>query len=113
MENSEEFDEVMGMQSNNHNEESPQTEDIDQTTLDEQKKERYKQNTKYRSWLTIWVMVIVPTWLISVFILVAVSVFKVSEVPSSVLNTLLATTTANILGLAYIVLKGMFPQERE
>lgn len=113
MENSESFDEVMRMLSNNHNEEASQTEDVDRTPLDEQKKERYKQNTRYRKWLTIWVMCIVPTWLLGVFILVTVCVTKTREVPSSVLNTLLATTTANILGLAYIVLKGMFPQERE
>ncbi len=109
----EEFDEVMGMQANNHDEYFPQTGDIDQTSLGEQKKERYRQNTRYRSRLTIWVMIIVPTWLSAVFILVAYSIITAKELPSSVLNTLLATTTVNILGLAYIVLKGMFPQGRE
>ena len=58
-------------------------------------------------------MIIVPAWLVVVLALIVLCGFKVSELPSSVLNTLLATTTANILGLAYIVLKGMFPQERE
>lgn len=35
--------------------------------------------------------------------------FSLCELSDVVLSTLLATTTANILGLAYIVLKGMFP----
>lgn len=34
--------------------------------------------------------------------------FKWTELDVVVLNVLLATTTANVLGLAYIVLKGLF-----
>lgn len=38
--------------------------------------------------------------------------FNIMHLPVAAFGTLLATTTANILGLAYIVLKGMFPPER-
>lgn len=89
------------------------TDDVDKGTIKEQKSERYKQNTKYRRCLTVWVMHIVPIWLMAVFVLVVLCGLDVCSLSAAVLSTLLATTTANILGLAYIVLKGMFPQERE
>lgn len=87
--------------------------DVDKGTIKEQKSERYKQNTKYRRCLTVWVMHIVPIWLLAVFALLVLCGLNICSLHSAVLSTLLATTTANILGLAYIVLRGMFPQERE
>ncbi len=82
--------------------------DVDKDSLDEQIKERYKQDTRYRSYLAIWVMWIVPVWLVLVFILVLLCAFDVCELSNGVLSVLLATTTANVLGLAHIVLKGIY-----
>lgn len=87
--------------------------DIDDKSIREQKTTRYSQNTKYRKYFSIWVMLIVPIWLLAVFSLLVLCGFGICQLSSTVLSTLLATTTANILGLAYIVLKGMFPQEKE
>lgn len=39
--------------------------------------------------------------------------FDIMHLPIAAFGTLLATTTANILGLAYIVLKGMFPPNKD
>ena len=55
-------------------------------------------------------MWIVPAWLGLVLVIVFFCGFKLTELDSSVLITLLATTTVNVLGLAYIVLKGIFNQ---
>lgn len=37
--------------------------------------------------------------------------YNTLNLDKEVLITLLATTTVNVLGLAYIVLKGIFPEE--
>lgn len=82
--------------------------DIDTSSLKDQEKIRYRQDTKFRKHLTLWVMIIIPSWLILVFILLCLCAFRLCELSNAILTTLLATTTANILGLANIVLKGMF-----
>lgn len=75
--------------------------------------EGIKQDIAYRKHLTRWVMCIVPTWLIGVLLAVFLCASNVWELSDIAMSALLTTTTANILGLAYIVLKGMFPQKSE
>lgn len=87
--------------------------DFDEMSIGQQKVRRYSQNTQFRRYFSVWVMIIVPAWLFLAFSLVLMCGFGVCKLSDVVLSTMLATTTANILGLAYIVLKGMFPQERE
>ena len=81
---------------------------IDNNDLKQQKGERYKQDTKYRKHLTCWVMHIVSLWLFLVIILVYFCGFNLCWLSDWAITALLGTTTANILGLAYIILKGMF-----
>ena len=83
--------------------------DVDQSSLKEQVRERYSQDTRFRKHLALWVMCIVPVWLTLVLVIVFFCAFKLTNLDSSVLITLLATTV-NVLGLAYIVLKGIFSQ---
>lgn len=85
--------------------------DIDASSLKDQEKIRYKQDTKFRRHLTLWVMIIIPVWLYMVFQLLCKCANGQWHLSDMVLSTLLATTTANILGLANIVLKGMFLKE--
>lgn len=85
--------------------------DIDTSSLKEQEKIRYSQDTKFRKHLTRWVMFIIPIWLYMVFQLLCKCANGQWHLSDVVLSTLLATTTANILGLANIVLKGMFLKE--
>lgn len=87
--------------------------DVDELSIKQQKSKRYSQNTKYRKYFSLWVMCIVPLWLLAVLVLLVLCGCGVLHLSDATLTTLLATTTVNILGLAYIVLKGMFPQERE
>jgi hypothetical protein len=83
-------------------------EDADDLSLTEQKIARYGQDTKYRSHLAKWVMWIVPGWLVLVLIILSLCGMQLMALNAEVLITLLATTTVNVLGLAYIVLKGIF-----
>lgn len=74
---------------------------------------RYKQNTVHRDFLVKWVVVTNSTWLIAVIIiLIAHGAYeekaKLFHLSDNVIITLLGTTTVNVLGLAYIVLKGLF-----
>ena len=88
-------------------------EDVDDMSMRQQRKERFSQNTRFRKHLAVWVMYIVPIWLFVVIVVLVLSGANVLHFDSNVLITLLATTTVNVLGLAYIVLKGIFPEEHK
>lgn len=84
--------------------------DIDTNNLEQQKRDRYRQDTKHRGLLTNWVIWTVSLWLLAVIVLVYLCAdytwfFSLSD---EVMVALLVTTTANVLGLAFIVLKGLF-----
>ena len=80
----------------------------DEDDLRKQKAKRYGQDTQHRSHLITWVMIIIPVWLIAVLLIVAF----VSQVSDTVKTTLLVTTTANVIGLALVVLRGMFSNDQ-
>lgn len=84
--------------------------DIDKDDIKAQKRARYRQDTHFRRWLSIWVMVIVPCWLLLVMILMYFTGFGLTSFSDTSIVALLSTTTVNVLGLAFIVLRGMFPQ---
>ena len=81
-------------------------EDVDKKEINRQK--RYEQNTEHRLFLAKWVVWTSSIWLFSVITILILVGATVLYLSPSVLNVLLATTTANVLGLAYIVLKGLF-----
>jgi hypothetical protein len=75
---------------------------------------RFKYDNKLRKRLSYWALWVVSLWLaivLTLLILSGTSCLKLSDV---VLSTLLATTTLNVLGLMFIVLKGYFtaPNQR-
>jgi hypothetical protein len=90
--------------------------DIDNFDIERQKiliLERYGQDTKERKLLSHWVIIVVSAWLfITVFILAFNRLLRM-ELSDTVCCMLLGTTTANILGLAFIVLKGLFPENKK
>jgi hypothetical protein len=101
----------------------PDDNDIDSDGIGEQKLKREKQkllnnllkdDISIRKNLSYWAAIVVSLWLLcvlAVLILSGTSCLKLSDV---VLSTLLATTTLNVLGLMFIVLKGYFaaPNQR-
>lgn len=89
---------------------SPTLQDPDKNDLGEQKKARFEQDTKFRKHFSNWVMAIVPSWLLLTMTLMFFTGFRLTSFSDGVIVALLTTTTANVLGLAFIVLKGMFPE---
>ena len=101
----------------------PDDNDIDSDGIGEQKLKREKQkllnnllkdDISIRKNLSYWAAIVVSLWLLcvlAVLILSGTSCLKLSDV---VLSALLATTTLNVLGLMFIVLKGYFaaPNQR-
>lgn len=79
----------------------------DDCNLARQQAFRYAQYTAHRKRLITWIMWIIPVWLVAVLLITAFG----SDVSETVKVTLLATTTINVIGLALVVLKGMFGNE--
>ena len=89
---------------------APSLNNVDNAPLFEQI-HRYHQDTEQRLFLAKWVVWTSSVWLIAVIIILILSGCEYLKLSDIVLNVLLATTTANVLGLAYIVLKGLFGQK--
>jgi hypothetical protein len=86
--------------------------DVDSRGLkdqEHQKRLRYTQDTKERKLLSHWVMCVVSLWLLGVLTVISFNKVWNLCISPTVCSVLLGTTTANILGLAFIVLKGLFP----
>ena len=81
---------------------------VDESSLEDQRRARYIMNTRFRSEFSYWVMVLIPAWLFMVLVIIILQGFRVIRLDSTETVALLATTSANVLGLAYIVLKGFF-----
>lgn len=64
---------------------------------------RYRSDSSARKGLSIWAQIVVSLWLIAVII-----ILLVSNLSDTVLVALLCTSTLNVLGLMYIVLRGYF-----
>ena len=84
--------------------------DNDEHSLKEQEKlynVRFKNDTKWRCRLSWWVIIVDSAWLLLVIVILFLNDLFL-HLDNSVLITLLGTTTANVLGLAVIVLRGLF-----
>lgn len=87
---------------------SSKTANLDTESLKEQEVSRYKQDTKYRHSLIVWMIHAVSIWLFVVIVIVILNGTTALDVNDNVMITLLATTTANVLGLPTIILKDLF-----
>ena len=73
--------------------------------------DRYKQDTKWRDRLAWWVIGVTSGWMLIILIILVIKGFcSTFDLEKEVLITLLATTTANVLGLPLIVLRGIFSE---
>jgi len=70
---------------------------------------RFDQDTKTRFWLSIWVAVVSTLWIVFVVCIICFCHFRMN---SEIMIALLCTSTANILGLPYIVLHGLFDKDK-
>jgi len=87
--------------------------DIDSDDLAIQKElkrleaKRYSSDTLYRRWLAKWTAIVVTVWLVAVLLILLFNESYI-HLAGNVLMVLLGTTTLNVLGLSYIVLRGHF-----
>ena len=86
--------------------------DIDVWSLKKQEYNRYRQDTEERKLLSHWVMWVVSVWLFLVLFAIVFNKLLCFKIEPSVSLMLLGTTTVNILGLAFIVLSGLFDVRR-
>lgn len=75
--------------------------------------DRFSQDTKYRSLFSDWVIIYISLYTIFVILILVGVGQRWLIIEASVLVTLLGTTTANILGLAYIILHGLFDKDKK
>ena len=76
---------------------------------------RVIENTKARRRLEKWVRRLIVIYLVIIFLLILASCLKNEcfasfTISDGVMITILSTTTVNVLGLAFIVIHGHFPQ---
>lgn len=84
--------------------------DKDEHSLREQKilyNDRFKKDTKWRCRLSWWVIGVDSVWLASILVILFLNT-QCIQLSDSVLLMLLGTTTVNVLGLAFIILNGLF-----
>lgn len=82
--------------------------DIDLRDIAYQQGRRYSQDTDLRAKLTTWVTCIISVWLAVCLLILIFKGLGLFHLDTTETVTLLSTTTANIIALGYIVLKGMF-----
>ncbi len=82
--------------------------DFDNGNMDAQELLRLKQDTVHRHSLIVWMMIVVSAWLFVVIFIISTNGPLNLNIDDTVLVTLLATTTANVLGLPLIILKDLF-----
>lgn len=82
--------------------------DVDKLDKEDQYSERFRQDTKHRRILVNWMMCVVSIWLAVVLFCTIANKSLCLNIDKQVLITLLATTTLNVLGLANIILQGLF-----
>ena len=76
----------------------------------EENTKQITQNIQDRKTSTVWVKMVISLWLLGTFVLFVLYGLKCIAYPPEVICALLATTTANVIGLGIILLKGLFPK---
>ena len=70
-----------------------------------------KQEQRLQKWFAYWAVGLVSLWLVFIVAVVFSVGMSWLNYSDGVLIALLATTTANIIGLAYFMAKGLFPNK--
>ena len=83
--------------------------EVEDNSLFKSKKERYIQNTELRGTLARVFTMIISLWLLAVILILVGNSCNHYNLSDSVLNTLLTTTTIQVLGMMLIILWDLFP----
>lgn len=84
----------------------------EEESFEDLRNKRYSSDTSDRQWLAVWTAVTVSIWLLSVLGILACNTYKF-HLSDTVLTVLLGTTTLNVLGLSFIVLRGHFQSSKD
>jgi hypothetical protein len=76
------------------------------------KEERYIQNTELRGTLARVFTIVIAFWLLAVILILVGNNCNHYNLSDSVLNTLLTTTTIQVLGMMLIILWDLFPGKK-
>lgn len=69
---------------------------------------RYQEDSRHRRGLICWIKWVISIWLGAILVIISFAGLNIFSLDTTVICVLLGTTTINVLGLAYIVLKGLF-----
>ena len=78
----------------------------------ELKNRRYKDNSELRRGLAIMFTLTINGWLFVVFLILLIN-SQTLKLSDSVLIALLTTSSANVLGMMYVILKNLFPNGKD
>ena len=70
-----------------------------------------KQEQRLQQWFAYWAVGLVSVWLVFVAVLLVLVGMSCISLSNSVLMTLLATTTVNVIALSIVMAKGLFPNK--
>lgn len=86
--------------------------EVEDNSLFQSKKDRYIQNTELRGTLARVFTMIIALWLLAVILILVGNNCNHYNLSDSVLNTLLTTTTIQVLGMMLIILWDLFPGKK-
>ena len=78
----------------------------------ELKNRRYKDNSELRRGLAVMFTLTINGWLFVVFLILLTN-SQTLKLSDSVLIALLTTSSANVLGMMYVILKNLFPNGKD
>jgi hypothetical protein len=78
----------------------------------ELKNGRYRDNTELRRALVVAFTTIIAFWLLSVLLILTGNNCKHYDLSENTLIAFMTTSTANVLGMMYVILKNLFPEKK-
>ena len=77
------------------------------------KNDRYKDNTDMRKALVVAFTTIIAFWLLAVLLILVGNRVNKYDLSENILITFLTTSSANVLGMMYVILKNLFPEKNK
>ena len=77
------------------------------------KNDRYKDNTDMRKALVVAFTTIIAFWLLAVLLILVGNRVNKYDLSENTLIAFLTTSSANVLGMMYVILKNLFPEKNK
>lgn len=79
----------------------------------ELKNARYKDNSDMRKALVVAFTTIIAFWLLAVILILVGNRVRKYDLSENTLIAFLTTSSANVLGMMYVILKNLFPEKKD